>query len=49
MWSIQRPYGADELEPGPEATARFEQMVATYKIPPHAMALLSTESMPGFA
>ena len=49
MWSTQRPYGADELEPGPEATARFEQMVATYTIPPHALSLLSTNSMPGFA
>ena len=49
MWSTQRPYGADELEPGPEATARFEQMVASYTIPPHALSLLGTNEMPGFA
>lgn len=49
MWSTQRPYGADELEPGPEATARFEQMVASYQIPSHAMTLLSKFEMPGFA
>jgi len=49
MWSTQRPYGADELEPGPEATARFEQMVASYTIPPHALSLLGTQEIPGFA
>ena len=49
MWSTQRPYGADEMEPGPEATARFEQMVASYSIPPHALTLLGTSEMPGFA
>jgi hypothetical protein len=49
MWSTQRPYGADELEPGPEATARFEQMIATYSVPPHAKALLDANEMPGFA
>src|SRR6202000_983392 len=32
MWSTQRPYGGGEMEPGPEATARFEQMVASYTI-----------------
>ena len=49
MWATQRPYGADELEPGPEATARFEQMVSTYTTPAHAAALLGTNEMPGFA
>lgn len=49
MWSTQRPYGADQMEPGPEATARFEQMVATYSTPAHAAALLSPHEMPGFA
>jgi|SRR5690242_6454069 len=48
MWSTQRPYGADSLEPGPEETARWEALVAGYKIPPHAMALLSGEERPGF-
>jgi hypothetical protein len=48
MWSTQRPYGAAELEPGPEATARFEQMVATYSTPAHASALLAPYEMPGF-
>lgn len=49
MWSTQRPYGADEMEPGPEATARFEQMVSNYVIPAHASTLLATQEMPGFA
>ena len=49
MWSTQRPYGADSLEPGPEETARFEQMVASYHMPPHAEALLDSEEQPGFA
>ena len=49
MWSTQRPYGADEMEPGPEATARFEQLVASYTMPAHAQALLDTYAMPGFA
>jgi hypothetical protein len=49
MWSTQRPYGANEMEPGPEATARFEQMVASYQIPSHAMTLLSKFEIPGFA
>lgn len=49
MWSTQRPYGADELEPGPEATARFEQMISTYTMPAHATELLGTNDMPGFA
>lgn len=48
MWSTQRPYGMDEMEPGPEATARFEQMISLYTIPAHAKALLSTYEMPGF-
>lgn len=49
IWSTQRPYGANEMEPGPEATARFEQMVASYQIPSHAMTLLSKFEMPGFS
>jgi hypothetical protein len=49
MWSTQRPYGADELEPGPEATARFEQMVSQYVMPAHASSLLGIHEMPGFA
>jgi hypothetical protein len=49
MWSIQRPYGANALEPGPEDTARWEQMIASYQIPPHAKALLGGEEQPGFA
>ena len=49
MWSTQRPYGADELEPGPEATARFEQMMATYQVPAHANQLLNAHAVPGFA
>lgn len=49
MWSTQRPYGADELEPGPEATARFEQMVSSYVMPAHASSLLGANEMPGFA
>lgn len=49
LWSTQRPYGADSFEPGPEDTARFEQMLASYDIPPHAKALLESEAQPGFA
>lgn len=49
MWSAQRPYGPDSLEPGPEDTARFEQMIAGYQIPPHARSLLEPDQMPGFA
>lgn len=48
MWSTQRPYGASEMEPGPEATARIEQMIASYSVPPHAQVLLSGYEMPGF-
>jgi hypothetical protein len=48
MWATQRPYGADQLEPGPNATANWEILVNTYKIPPHAMAMLSGEERPGF-
>lgn len=48
MWATQRPYGADQLEPGPNETANWENLVATYKIPPHAMAMLSGEERPGF-
>jgi hypothetical protein len=49
LWATQRPYGADSFEPGPEATAQFEQMLANYKIPPHAQALLESQAQPGFA
>lgn len=49
MWSNQRPYGAGSLEPGPDDTARWEQMIASYQIPGHAMALLQLEAQPGFA
>lgn len=49
LWAMHRPYGADELEPGPEATARWEQMLASYQIPPHAKVLLEAEELPGFA
>lgn len=48
MWATQRPYGADALEPGPSETATWENLVASYKIPPHAMAMLSGEERPGF-
>ena len=48
LWSTQRAYGANELEPGPEATARFEQMVAQYSYPAHAKALLESHALPGF-
>ena len=48
MWATQRPYGADSLEPGPEETARWETLVASYHIPPHAMAMLLGEERPGF-
>lgn len=49
LWAIQRPYGADSLEPGPEETARYEQMIAGYNMPPHAKAMLEAEAQPGFA
>ena len=48
LWSSQRPYGMDQLEPGPEETAKWEVMVNTYKLPPHAMALLDGDEIPGF-
>jgi hypothetical protein len=48
LWSTQRPYGTSALEPGPEDTARFEQMLASYDIPPHAKSLLEGEERPGF-
>jgi hypothetical protein len=48
MWATQRPYGADSLEPGPAETAQWEALVSGYKIPPHAMAMLSGEERPGF-
>ena len=48
MWATQRPYGADSLEPGPEETARWETLVGSYHIPPHAMAMLLGEERPGF-
>lgn len=49
LWSSQRPFGADSFEPGPEETARWEQMLASYDIPPHAKSLLQQEEQPGFA
>jgi hypothetical protein len=49
LWAIQRSFGLDEMEPGPEETARYEQMLASYDMPPHARALLDREAMPGFA
>ena len=49
LWSIHRPYGANEMEPDPEETARFESMIGSYTIPPHARALLDPYEMPGFA
>jgi hypothetical protein len=49
LWSIHRPYATGDLEPGPEDTARFEQMLTTYTMPPHAKALLSPKEQPGFA
>lgn len=49
LWSTYRPYGAGDLEPGPEDTARFEQMLASYTMPPHAALLLESEAQPGFA
>lgn len=48
LWSNQRPYGADSLEPGPEETARWEQLLASYDIPGHAKRLLEMEALPGF-
>lgn len=48
LWASQRPYGMDSLEPGPVDTARWEMMINTYKIPPHAMELLLGEERPGF-
>lgn len=49
LWSIHRNFGADALEPGPEETARFETLMSTYTIPPHAAQLLSSDESPGFA
>ena len=49
MWSTQRPYGANDMEPGPEDTAKFEAMMQSYKIPPHAEMLLEADEQPGFA
>lgn len=49
MWSIQRPYGSASLAPGPDETAKFEQMVMSYRIPPHAKLLLGQYELPGFA
>jgi hypothetical protein len=48
LWATQRQFGMDQLEPSPEDTARWEQMLVTYKIPPHAMAMLNAEERPGF-
>lgn len=49
MWALQRPYGVDSFELGPDETTRYEQGLSTYDIPPHAKALLETEAQPGFA
>lgn len=49
LWATQRPFGADSFEPGPEDTARWEQMLSSYELPPHAKALLEQEAQPGFA
>jgi len=49
LWATQRSYGFGTLEPGPEDTARYEQMLNSYDMPPHARALLEREAMPGFA
>jgi hypothetical protein len=49
LWSIHRLDGSGELEPGPEDTARFEQMLTTYQVPQHARMLLAPYEMPGFA
>lgn len=48
LWATQRQFGMDDLEPSPQDTARWEQMLSMYKIPPHAMAMLSAEERPGF-
>lgn len=49
FWASQRPYGLDELEPGMDDTARWEQALSQYDIPPHAKSLLEGEEQPGFA
>lgn len=48
LWSLLRPYATDRLEPGPEDTARYEQMIAGYTMAPHAKAMLELEAIPGF-
>ena len=49
LWSNHRPYGLDDLEPGPEETAAWEAVLTQYEIPPHARAMLESEEQPGFA
>jgi len=48
LWATQRQFGMDSLEPSPQDTARWEQMLVSYQIPPHAMAMLQAEQRPGF-
>ena len=48
LWATQRQFGMDTLEPSPQDTARWEQMLVSYQIPPHAMAMLTAEQRPGF-
>jgi hypothetical protein len=49
LWAIQRPFGLDSLELGPEETAAYETALSSYEMPPHAKSLLEKEAMPGFA
>lgn len=49
MWALQRPFGVDSYELGPDETARYEATLAQYDIPPHAKSLLEKEAQPGFA
>jgi len=49
FWANQRPYGADDLEPGLTATSEWEERLAQYDIPPHAKSLLEPFEQPGFA
>jgi len=49
MWALQRPFGVDSYELGPDETSRYEAALAQYDIPPHAKSLLEKEAQPGFA
>jgi len=49
FWANQRPYGVDMMEPGMDATARWEEALVNYDLPPHAKSLLEPYEMPGFA